>query len=89
VMHHERPEVVVPGVKMMGRDSETALPIHWDWVAASTVGEDRILMRLMILKLNHGYAKMRITKARITRVTCIILGAIRATSQNKEIIFFH
>jgi hypothetical protein len=52
--HHERPQFVVPGVKMVGRVSETARATQWACAAASTVAADRILMLLMVLKQNRG-----------------------------------
>jgi hypothetical protein len=50
LMHRERRQFVVPGVKMVVRVSETARATQWPCAAASTVAADRILMVLVILK---------------------------------------
>jgi hypothetical protein len=54
---------------MVGRVSETARATQWACATASTVAADRIWMLLVTLKENSGFAKTRVAKARITRVT--------------------
>jgi hypothetical protein len=48
----------------------TASATQWACAAASAVAAGRILMLIVTLKQNYGYAKTRIAKARMTRVTC-------------------
>jgi hypothetical protein len=68
VMRHKGPKFVLPGVKMVGRATETARITQWACAASSTVAADGILMLLIILKLNRGDAKTCITRGACTRI---------------------
>jgi hypothetical protein len=56
---------------MVGQDRETGHAAHCTYAAACAMATGRILLLLMTLKLSCGYAKMRITKECVTRVTGI------------------